>query len=144
MIFPQALGKLLHRTILLRYIEKDRKIARIHIDESCYKVIEYSVLWEIKFICLKWYYISIFKCSSCNAEKTWVKLSYIKNIPMSCVMRLNQNQNESKKLNIVAWPVVGEYCFVVFTASWSPFVMLSFNLMMVQTKGTTYSVIIQN
>ena len=32
-----------------------------------------------------------------SQKKEWVKLSYIKNMPMSCMIRLNQKQNESIK-----------------------------------------------
>ena len=103
------------------YRERDRKMVWIQIDGSCYKIIDYSVLQEIKLICLKlWINIIspcsvIFKIYPCHGWRTAPKKTFpIKDLEVSCgfwahllkkslmknfifipLMRLNQNQNES-------------------------------------------------
>ena len=49
-------------------------------------------------------------------KKEWVKLGYIKNMPMSCVIRLNKHQNES--INSIlqhGWKSLfcGMHCFMI-------------------------------
>ena len=148
------------------YRERDRKMVWIQIDGSCYKIIDYSVLQEIKLICLKlWINIIspcsvIFKIYPCHGWRTAPKKTFpIKDLEVSCgfwahllkksLMKnysINETESKSKwvnKLNIVAWPFVRNDCFVVCIALLFPFLMPSLNLMMLQTKGTAYFFIVR-
>ena len=51
---------------MTKYKDKDRKIAWIQIDGSFCKIIDYSVLQEIKSICLKSWITIISPCSNVN------------------------------------------------------------------------------
>ena len=79
----------------------------------------------------KFFHIS--KCLACNAEKTlelrWITkkrmsiVSYI-NVPMLHVMRMSQNQNNSKNAILQYGRVVEKDCCAIFAASGFPYLIL--------------------